>query len=338
MMQVRGTMKFAWRELPHLVALKILLTLALLPPTGHTAAAQWAPGKTAKFVVPFPPGGATDTIARLLAPQISQSTGQAIIIENRPGAGTVIATEATAKSAPDGTTLLFMANSFIINPNLRPNLAYDPLTSFEPACLLVGSPAIIAVNGTSPFRSLQEFVAAARGRPGELTYGATGPGAAQHIAGEMFKRAANINLTYVPYPGGAPAMTALLGGHITAFIGNYSEVMEQLSSSKIRALAVMAHERHVAMENVPTMAESGYRDIESTAWFGMVAPAKTPASALNQIITSLKLALNVPEIKSKLVLQGLYPIGICGAEFGAYLQRQHQMYARILREGNIKAE
>jgi tripartite-type tricarboxylate transporter receptor subunit TctC len=231
-----------------------------------------------------------------------------------------------------------MANSFIINPSLRPNLTYDPLTSFEPACLLVDSPQIIAVNGASPFRSLQEFVAAARARPGELTYGATGPGATQHIAGETFKRAANINLTYVPYPGGAPAMTALLGGHITAFIGNYSEVMEQLSSGKIRALAVMAHERHVAMDNVPTTAESGYRDIEATAWFGMVAPAKTPAGTVGQIIASLKSALAIPEIRSKLVVQGLYPIGICGAEFAAHLQRQHQLYARIIREGNIKPE
>jgi len=331
-------MTFAWTELLHLGALRTLFALALLALTDHTAAAQWAPGKTAKFVVPFPPGGATDVIARLLAPQISQSASQAIIIENRPGAGTVIATEATAKSAPDGTTLLMMANSFVINPNLRPNLAYDPLASFEPACLLVDSPAIVAVNGTSPFRSLQEFVAAARARPGELTYSATGPGAAQHIAGELFKRAANINLTYVPYPGGAPAMTALLGGHVTAFIGNYSEVMEQLSSRKIRALTVMAHERHPAMESVPTTAESGYRDIENTAWFGMVAPAKTPAGTLNQIIMSLKSSLSVPEIKSKLVLQGLYPIGICGAEFAAHLRRQHQLYARIIREGNIKAE
>ena len=295
--------------------LVVFLALTLLAITSVAAHAQWLPGRTIRIVVPFPPGGTADLIARLLAQQITQSSGQGFEVEYRPGAGTIVGTEAVAKAAADGTTLLIMANSFIINPILRSNLSYNPLTSFEPICLVGTSPQILAVNGASPYYKLADFVTAARAKPGELSVGANGPATTQHIAAEMFKHAANINLTFVPYPGGAPATTALLGGHITSTVENYSEIGEHVPSGKLRPLAVTSRERFDRLPNVPTMAEAGYPDVVASAWFGLVAPAKTPKNAIAQTSEALKTALSVPEIRAKLVAQGIEPSSICGAEF-----------------------
>jgi tripartite-type tricarboxylate transporter receptor subunit TctC len=318
--------------------LAVCLAFILLMLSGQAALAQWAPGKSVRIVVPFPPGGTADVIARLLAQQITQSSGQAFVIENRPGAGTIIATEAVAKAAPDGAALLLMANSFVINPSLRSNLSYDPLKSFEPLCLLATSPQILVVNGASPYRTVADLVAAARSKPGELSLAANGPATTQHIAGEMFKHAAGINLTYVPYPGGIPAVTALLGDHVTSVVANYSEIMEHVPSGKLRPLAVAARERFEPLPAVPTMAEAGYPDVVATAWFGMVAPAKTPKDTVAQISAALQSALAVPDIRAKLVAQGLYPTGTCGAEFAAHLQSEYVDYARVIKEANIKEE
>ncbi len=314
------------------------LTIVLLALSGQAAMAQGPAGKTVRIVVPFPPGGTADVLARVMGQQAAQISGQTILIENRPGAGTIIATELVARAAPDGGTLLLMANSFVINASVRSSLPYDPLTSFEPICLLVNSPQVLVVNSSSALRSLTDFLAVARARPGELSYAAVGPATTQHIAGEMFKRAAKIDLTYVPYTGGAPAVTALMGGHVTAVLANYNEVLEQVAGGKLRALAVTSRERIAALPDVPTLAESGYKDFEATAWFGMVAPAKTPKETIAQLSTLFLSALQAPEVKSKLLAQGLYSVGSCGAEFGAHIKRQHEQYARAIREANIKPE
>lgn len=306
--------------------------------SGNFAAAQAQESKQIRIVVPFPPGGTADVIARLLGQHMSQGGGPTVLIENRPGAGTIIATELVSRAAPDGSTLLLMANSFVINPSVRSSLPYNPLTSFDPVCLLVNSPQVLVVNASSPFRSLAEFVTAAKAKPGALSYAAVGPATTQHIAGEMFKRAAQIDLTYVPYTGGAPAVNALLGGHIDVVLANYSEVMEQVKAGKLRALAVTTRERIDKLPEVPTAIEAGYRDYEATAWFGMVAPAKTPKEIMAQLSTMLVAALQAPEVKAKLLAQGLYPVGTCGAAFAAHIKIQHDLYARVVREANIKAQ
>ena len=171
-----------------------------------------------------------------------------------------------------------------------------------------------------------------------MSYAAVGPATTQHIAGEMFKRAAQIDLTYVPYTGGAPAVNALLGGHVDVVLANYSEVMEQVKAGKLRALAVTTRERIDKLPEVPTAIEAGYRDYEATAWFGMVAPAKTPKEMMAQLGTMLVAALQAPEVKAKLLAQGLYPVGTCGADFAAHIKSQHEQYARVVREANIKGE
>ncbi|HTS40956.1 MAG TPA: tripartite tricarboxylate transporter substrate binding protein [Xanthobacteraceae bacterium] len=318
------------------VGLALGLILLLAAALNRTADAQIT-GKSLRLIVPFPPGGATDVLARLLAQEAGQISGQSVVTENRPGAGTVIATEFVSRAPPDGTTVLMMANSFVINPIVRSSLPYDPF-SFEPICLLVNSPQVLVVNASSPYKTLDSFVLAAKARPGELNYAAVGPATTQHIAGEMFKRAAEINLTYVPYAGGAPAVNAILGGHVTAIIANYSEVMEQIKAGRLRPLAVAARERIAPLPDVPTMAESGYKNVEATAWFGMMAPPRTNRETLGQLIALFKTALDTPDVQAKLVAQGLYPANACGADFAAHIKQQYENYERDIKEANIRAE
>jgi tripartite-type tricarboxylate transporter receptor subunit TctC len=225
----------------------------------------------------------------------------------------------------------------IISAILR-KVNYDPRTSFEPICYLVTTPQIIAVNGASPYRTLAELVTAAREKPGELSIASVGPNTTQHIGIERFKRLAHANLTYVPYPGGAPAVSALLGAHVSSAVLNWSEIGEQLIAGKARALATMALKRIEPLPDLPTVAESGYPDFETDVWFGLVAPAKTPKETVAQLIDWFRAALVAAEVKAKLTAQALYPSPKCGAEFDAHIARQADLYGRLIRELNIKAD
>jgi tripartite-type tricarboxylate transporter receptor subunit TctC len=204
-----------------------LVAALLLSLAGGSAWSQT--NRTIKIVVAVPPGGNTDIVARVLADQIGRAHGPAMVIENRPGAGSAIATEAVARAAPDGNTLLIAGNSFVVNPHLR-KVNYDPLASFEPICYLVTSPTVIVVNAASPYRTLTDLINAARAKPGDLTLASVGPGSAAHIAIEILKRAADVNLTFVPYPGTAPAVNALLGEHVTSVLANVTDVVEQVKA------------------------------------------------------------------------------------------------------------
>ena len=274
---------------------------------------------------------------RLLADQISASRGQTVIVESRPGAGGVIAAEAVARAVPDGNTLLSNNNGVIISSILR-KVNYDPLTSFEPICHLVSTPQIIVVNSASPYRTLAELLDAARGKPGELSIASVGPNTTQHLGIERLKRLADANMTYVSYPGGAPTVNALLGSHVTAAVLNWSEVGEQITAGKARALATMALRRIVPLPDLPTVSESGYKDFETDVWFGLVAPAKTPKETVSQLIDWFRSALLAPEVKAKLVALALYPNPICGADFEAHLGHQSEQFTRLIRELNIKTE
>jgi tripartite-type tricarboxylate transporter receptor subunit TctC len=318
-----------------LVLLTAVASVALLALSGHGAVSQMA--RTIRIVVPFPAGGSADDLARLLAEEFGRTRGVNLVIENRPGAGTVVASEAVSRAAPDGNTLLIVANSFVINPSLK-KLNYDPFVSFAPVCHLVSSPLIIAVNSDVPYRSLADLVNAAHAKPGELTMASVAPATTQHIAFEMLKRAADINMIHVPYPGGAPAVTALLGGHVTAVIANYSEVEAYLAAGRLRALATASRQRIQAAPDLPTVAESGYPNYESEVWFGIVAPAKTPPETISQLAGWFGAALQSASVKEKLQQQEMYPVGACGADFAAHLRQQFDAYARVIREADIKAE
>jgi tripartite-type tricarboxylate transporter receptor subunit TctC len=313
----------------------LALASAIIALGDHPAWSQAA--RTIRIVISVPPGGSIDILARILADQVSSTKGQSIIIENRPGGGGVIAAEAVARAAPDGNTLLMNNNGMIISAILR-KVNYDPQASFEPICYLVSTPQIIVVNGASPYRTLAELVDAARSRPGELSIASVGPNTTQHIGIERLKRLAQANLTYVPYPGGATTVNALLGAHVTAAVLNWSEIGEQLTAGKVHALATMALRRIEPRPDLPTVSESGYRDFETDVWFGLVAPARTPKETVSQLIDWFSTALLAPQVKAKLTAQALYPDPKCGADFDAHLRRQSDLFTRLIRELNIKTE
>jgi tripartite-type tricarboxylate transporter receptor subunit TctC len=320
------------RQFLHLAAGAAALSILCI--FGHDAWSQTA--RTIKIVVPTPPGGGNDILARLLAEQIGRAQGTTVVVENRVGGGTAIATEAVSRAAPDGNTVLIMGYSFVINSNLK-TLNYHPLTSFEPICNLVSSPMIIVVNSASPYRTLADLLNAARAKPGGLNLAAAGPATTMHIAFELLKRAANVDITFVPYPGSAPANNALLGGHVTAVISDAS-VVEQLKAGKLRALAVTTAMRSEALPDIPTVAESGYPGYGEDIMIGLVAPAKTPKATISQLAGWFGAAVQLTEVKGKLAIQGLYPVATCEADFGAHLRKKYDEYSRVIREANIKAE
>jgi tripartite-type tricarboxylate transporter receptor subunit TctC len=319
-----------WKSL--LGPLSVFITFTLC---GQSAWSQKT--TTIKVVVPNPPGASTDILARLLAEQIGRSEGSTMIVENRPGAGNVIGSEVVSRAAPDGNTLLINANPFIIDPHLR-KLNYDPLTSFEPICYLVTSPTIIVVNTTSPYRTLADLLGEARAKPGNLTIAGVGPATAGHIGFEMLKRAAKVDMTFVPYPGNPPAINALLGEHVTAVLTGYAVVAELLKAGKLRALATTTRTRIEPLPEVPTVAEFGYKDYEVEFWIGVVAPAKTSKERVTQLARWFTMAMQAPETRTKLVAQALYPVGMCGMDFAAFIRKQFDDYGRVIREANIKTE
>ncbi len=321
------------RSFLRFAARAVLLGLLAVLSSGRSAQAQ----RTIHLVAPFPPGGSVDILSRVLGEEINRAQGPTVLIENRPGAGASIAYDAVARAAPDGNTLVIIANSLVINPLLR-KVTYDPLGSFEPICYLVSSPQVIVVNGVSPWRTLGEFIDAAHAKPGELTFATVGPATTQHIGFEQLRRVARLDVTYVPYSGGAPAITALLGGHVHAVLGNYSEAVEQLNAGKLRALAATTRTRIPPLPDVPTVAESGYKDYEAEVWFGVAAPAKTPKETVTELAGWFTAALQSPMVRSKLVNIGLYPVGTCGADFAEHIRKQTIEYGRIIRDANLKAE
>jgi tripartite-type tricarboxylate transporter receptor subunit TctC len=293
--------------------------------------------RTIKIVVPLAPGGGADILARLLAEHIERQQGAKVAVENRAGAGSVIGTEAVSRAAPDGNTLLINTPNLVIGAHLR-KLNYDPLTSFEPICELVNSPTVIAVNIASPYRTLSDLLNAARVQPGKLTLASVGPATTLHISSEKLKRATNANMTYIPFPGTGPTVNALLGEHVTAVLAEYPAVAEQLSAGKLRALATASPTRIEPLPELPTVAESGYPGFEVDLWWGVFAPASTSKEIVSRLSALFAAALHAPEIKAKLVALGFYPVGVCGADFAAYLRRQYDDYGRLIREANIKAE
>jgi tripartite-type tricarboxylate transporter receptor subunit TctC len=326
-------MKFPRRRFLHLAAVAVAVHWA--SPSGHGAWSQTT--RTIKIVVAASPGGSLDFLARLLGEQIGQAQGQTVLIEDRAGAGGVIGAEAVWRAAPDGNTLLMTSPDLLVGQHLR-KLNFDLMTSFEPICYLVNVPTVIAVNSASPYRTLSDLLSAARAKPGDLTLASIGPATAFQIAIESLKRAAKVDTTFIPYSGGAPVLNALLGEHVTSGFFSYSTMAEQLKAGKLRALATASRTRIEPLPEVPTVAESGYKDYEMDYWYGVLAAARTPKNAISQFAGLFTAALQAPEVKGKLIAQALYPVGICGADFAALLRKQYDAYGRAIREANIKAQ
>jgi tripartite-type tricarboxylate transporter receptor subunit TctC len=313
--------------------LTIALAAVLLLASAGPSAWSQATGPI-KIVVPYTPGSGPDILSRLMAEQIGRAQGPTVVVENRPGGGTVIGTEAVERAEPDGRTVLLVANSFVINPPLQ-RANYNPTTSFEPVCYLAATPMVLVVLGSSPYRTLNDLITAARAKPGELAFASGGPGSSLHIAIEVLKRAANLNITYVPYGGTAPAINALMGNHVAAVWADYPTVVSQLQAGTLRGLVTTSKERIETLPDVPTLGETGVSKYEAEIFYGIVAPAKTPTDVLNRLSGLFSSALKAPDMKPKLAQQGLFPVGMCGAAFGAYLRRQVEEYSRVIREADI---
>ena len=319
----------------HLAAGAAVLGILSVAPALHEAQAQ--SGRTVRAIVPTPPAGVNDLLARLMADYLGKTHGLSMVVENRAGAAEVIGTEAVARAAPDGNTILFGSSQVVINPQLR-KVNYHPLESFEPVCLMVEAPLVISVQSSSPYRTLHDLLDAARTKPGSITMGSLGPGTPFDIGLAMLKNAAKVDITFVPFNGNGPSINALLGGHVTSAYNSYSSVNSQLKAGLLRPLAVSSKTRIPPLPEVPTVIESGVKDYEVAPWFGVYAPAKTPKEIVTQYADWLSAALKAPEVKDKLAVQELYPMGLCGADFAAFLRKQQEDYGRAIKETNFKVE
>jgi tripartite-type tricarboxylate transporter receptor subunit TctC len=303
-----------------------------------SALADTFPSRAIKIVVPFPPGGTGDIQARLVADHMAKALGQAVVVENKAGAGTIIGTTQAAKAAADGYTLLLMANSFVINAKLRgSSLPYDGLKAFEPVACLTNSPQMLAVNSASPYRSFKEWLEAAKAKPNTISYATFGPASTQHIAGEMLVRAAGIRLIYAPFPGGAPAVNAVVAGHVETVLANVSEIQAFVESGKLRALAVTTPQRLDSLKQVPTVSEAGLPGYEAAAWFGLCAPAGTPKDVIAKLAKASTDAIADAEVRKKLIGDGLEHYTMAPAQFGAHIADQYAKYSKVIDEAGIKS-
>ncbi len=290
-----------------------------------------------KIVVPFPPGGSADTSSRILAEHMAKRLGQPVIIENRPGGGTIIGTQLVQRSAPDGTSLLVVFPSFVVNTLLRSDPPYH-LKDFRAVGQTISLPMVFAVNPSVPAKTLKELIELARAKPGSIAYGTPGPASTHRIIAEMFRLAAGIELTHVAFQGGAPAVTATIGGHTPMVVVNVNEVAQHVKAGKLRALVVTTRERAPSLPDVPTYAESGFAQLEASNWSGMVVPAATPAPVVAQLNAALVAALGEPDLLEKFKAQELIAVPGAAAEFDAFLQAEAARYGKVIREAGIKAE
>jgi tripartite-type tricarboxylate transporter receptor subunit TctC len=292
-----------------------------------------AQSKTLKVIVPYTPGSGPDIISRLMGEQIAKQGGPTVVVENRPGGGTNIGTEAAARAEPDGNTVLLVANGFTVNmATKRGNFT---LATFEPICNLATTPMPLVVQSSSPWKTVQELVDYAKANPGKFTFASGGPATSLHVAIEVLRLATKIETNYVPYGGSGPAINALIGGHVQAVWADYPTVVSHIKNGTLRALATTSPKRLAELPGVPTLTETGIVKYEAEIFYGIVAPAKTPKAALDSIGTMLTNAIT-PEMKQKFAQQGLFPDGRCGDKFGSFLRDITADYERITTAAGIK--
>jgi len=303
----------------------LILSILLLLATGSIAGAQGAyPSRPVHLFVPFPPGGAVDIVARTLGDELARRWNGSIVVENRPGAGGMIATEAAAKAPPDGYTLIIVATGHALNPHLYARLPYDSFKDFTPITLIGTSPNMLLVRSDSQFKTLADLIAAARAHPGELSFGHAGNGTSPHLAGELLKYMAKIDITAVPYKGGAPALTDLIGGHVPMTFNNIPESIAQITAGTVRPLGVTTAKRSPVLPNVPTIAESGLPGFDTGVWWGMLAPAGLAPDLKAKLARDGMEAVNAPAVKERLLALGATPIGGSPEEFAALIRADYE--------------
>ncbi|MDB5865987.1 MAG: hypothetical protein JWO70_3793, partial [Betaproteobacteria bacterium] len=315
----------------------LVLAMASVLVTG-SAAAQAISSKTVRMVIPFPPGGSNDTAARILAPPLSRAIGQPVIVENRPGASTIIATSLVARAPADGNTLLIIGFSWFSNAGLRSDLPYDTLKDFSGVARFDSSPFVISVHPSLPVKTVKELIALARTRPGQLAYATNGNGTGQHLTGEWLKLMAGIDLLHVPYQGGGPSVVAVMGGHAPILMSTIPALVPALASGKLRPLAITSGKRVDQLKNVPTLAESGLPDFELTSNLGAVVRSGSPKDTINHLSAELLRAMQLPDVRETLLKAGMYPAPAGPEEFDAVMRADVRKIQKIVKDAKIKLE
>nr|WP_321272333.1 tripartite tricarboxylate transporter substrate binding protein [Alcaligenes faecalis] len=312
--------------------------LSALTAVPSLAAAPDYPTKPITIIVPFPAGGTLDNLTRSLAQKMSDDFKQPVIIDNKPGAGTVIGTEIVARAAPDGYTLGMVANSFAINPSLYDNLRYDTVKDFTPVSWVAYTPHLLVANPNVPVKSLADVIATAKTKPGELSFASFGAGTSPHIAIERLKSEAKIDVLHIPYKGQAPALNDLLGGHVDMMFANTPDVLPHVKSGKLRAIALANDARLESIPDVPTFKEAGVDNMNSNSWYGVIVPSGTPAPIVEKLSAEFVRIVNLPEIRERLLAQGLEPAGTTSAEFAEYLKSEMEMAATVVKASGASVQ
>ena len=315
----------------------LLRTACIVLALTATVAAQDYPTRPVRILVPFPPSGINDLVARLLATQLSERLGKQFIVENKTGAGGAVAGELVAGAPKDGHTLLIVSIAIAINPWMQ-KLPYDTIKAFAPVAIVATSPTVAVVNADLPAKSMQEFVALAKQKPGELKYASSGVGTSMHLGGELFKLTAGVDLLHVPFRGAGPAMIDVIGGHSQASFASIPSVIGHVRSGKLRALGIGALERNPALPDLPTMTEGGVAGYQAANWIGIVAPAGTPAPVVALLHKEISTIQDSAELRKRFASEGADVVQMSVAEFGAFIASEHAKWGRVIQEAKIKPE
>jgi tripartite-type tricarboxylate transporter receptor subunit TctC len=326
-------MKFSRRTFLHLVTSAIAL-----PPVSRGVWAQAYPTRPVRAVVAFAPGGVTDTFARVMAQKLTEQFGKQVYVENIAGASGNIGTAQVAKAAPDGYTILFAFSSHVVNPTLFARVSYDPIKDFEPVTLAVASTTVLTVNPTVPAKTLKELIDLIKANPGKYSFGSAGAGTQAHLAGEQFRLTLGLDLVHVPFSGGAPAVAAVVAGHTPISFGSPQAAMQHVKEGTVRALAVTSKTRSQILPDVPTMTELGYPEIEGDSWVGILVPAGTHADIIAMLHRMSEKILAQPDMKERLAELGYEVVASTPQEFAARIKVEIEMWARVIRAANIKAQ
>lgn len=317
-------------------AIAVAFAAAALASTG--APAQSYPQKTVRVVVPYAPGGNTDFTARVIAAKLTDVFGQQIVVENRPGGGTNIGSELVAKAPADGYTLLMGGASNAINMSFYPKMPYDTLRDFAPVILCVKGANVLSVHPSLPAKNLQELIALAKARPGQLNYASSGLGSSNMMAGELLKLMAGVNIVHVPYKGNSPALTDTIGGQVEMIFSGVPALLPHIKSGRLRAIAIGSLKRFPALPDVPTIDASGLKGYEATTWFGLMAPAKTPQEIVARLNVEIGKILVSTEVHDRFMNEGIEPIGGTPGQFGAFIRDEIDKYAKVVKATNLRAQ
>ncbi len=316
--------------------MKLVAAFCVLLAAGLAAQARAFPDKPVRLIVPFPAGGSTDVVSRLLGQKLSELWRQPVVIENRPGASTILGTDLVAKAAPDGHTLLVTPAAFTIVPNLAGRLPYDPAKDFEPITLINTTPLVLVVNPNVPARSVHELIALARARPGALNFGSSGRGGSNHLAGELFNAMGGVKMVHVPYRGNAPALNDLVGGHVEIVFNGLTSAMPLINAGKLRPLAVTSLTRAGALPEIPTLDELGMKGFLAVGWNGLSAPARTPKGVIARINADVVKIIRSAAMVERLKAEGSDPVGNSPEQFAAFLQEETARWSKVIRFAGIE--